>query len=79
MAVDYEELATRGMSAEQLAVIFLREYFSDKEISYPINPFQILTDLGVPFMFRPFNKYEGINFAHFTVHQNLEQFLSCSQ
>lgn len=60
MAVDYEELATRGMSADQLAVIFLREYFSDKEISYPINPFQILTDLGIPFMLRPFNKYEGI-------------------
>ena len=60
MAVDYEELATKGMSADQLAVIFLKEYFRDEEISYPINPFQILTDLGIPFILRPFEKYDGI-------------------
>lgn len=60
MAVDYEILAKGGMSADQLANIFLGEYFVDKDICYPINPFQILADLGIPFVLRPFNKYEGI-------------------
>ena len=48
------------MSADQLANIFLQEYSADKEVSYPINPFQILTNLGIPFVLRPFKKYEGI-------------------
>lgn len=60
MAVDFEALANSGMSADQLANIFLQEYSADKEVSYPINPFQILTDLGIPFVLRPFKKYEGI-------------------
>ena len=48
------------MSADQLANVFLREYYSGKEISYPINPFQMLTDLKIAFLLRPFKKYEGI-------------------
>lgn len=40
--------------------VFLREYYSGKEISYPINPFQMLTDLKIAFLLRPFKKYEGI-------------------
>lgn len=60
MAVDFEALANSGMSADQLANIFLQEYSADKEVSYPINPFQILTNLGIPFVLRPFKKYEGI-------------------
>ena len=60
MAIDFEELATGGMSADQLANVFLREYYSGKEISYPINPFQMLTDLKIAFLLRPFKKYEGI-------------------
>ena len=60
MAIDFEELANGGMSADQLANVFLREYYSGKEISYPINPFQMLTDLKIVFLLRPFKKYEGI-------------------
>ncbi len=54
------ELVKGDMSAETLAQYFLRGYYAGKIIEYPINPFQILTDLGVPFTFRPFKKYEGI-------------------
>ncbi len=60
MAIDFEELAKKGMSADQLANVFLREYFGNNDINYPINPFQMLTDLKIAFQLRPFNKYEGI-------------------
>ena len=60
MAVDFEKLAREGMPADQLASVFLREYYGAKEISYPINPFQMLRDLKIAFVLRPFNKYEGI-------------------
>lgn len=52
--------AKQGVPAESLAQFFLKEYFADKTIEFPLNPFQMLTDIGVPFIFRPFNKYEGI-------------------
>jgi len=60
LAIDFEELASKGMSADQLANVFLREYYNGVEISYPINPFQMLKDLKIAFVLRPFNKYEGI-------------------
>lgn len=60
MSVDFEQLAKNGMPAERLANVFLKEYFSDKEVSFPINPFQMLKEMGVFFTFRPFEKYEGI-------------------
>ena len=44
MAVDFEALANSGMSADQLANIFLQEYSADKEVRYTINTIQILTD-----------------------------------
>ena len=50
----------QGLSAEDFAALFLKEYFVDKELVFPINPFQMLTDLQVPFIMRPFKKYEGI-------------------
>jgi len=60
LSVDYEQLAKNGMPAERLANVFLKDYFFNKEVSFPINPFQILRDLGVLFTFRPYEKYEGI-------------------
>lgn len=60
MTIDFEQLAKNGMPAERLANVFLKEYFSDKEVAFPINPFQMLREMGVMFTFRPFNKYEGI-------------------
>jgi len=56
----YETLANRGMSADQLASTFLNDYFKKSRISFPINPFQMLTDLDVPFVLRPFKNYDGI-------------------
>lgn len=42
MTIDFEQLAKNGMPAERLANVFLKEYFSDKEVAFPINPFQML-------------------------------------
>ena len=60
MTIDFEQLAKNGMPAEKLANVFLKEYFSDKEVIFPLNPFQMLKEMGVLFTFRPFSKYEGI-------------------
>jgi len=49
-----------GSDPEKLAQAFLRDYFDGKQATYPINPFQMLTDMGVPFVFRPFKNYEGV-------------------
>jgi len=49
-----------NVSPEELATMFLKDYFNNKEISYPINPFEMLKENGVNFFFRPFKKYEGI-------------------
>lgn len=45
-----------------LAQAVLSEYFCGKQVTYPINPFQMLTDFGVPFVFRTFSdkKLEGM-------------------
>ena len=56
MAIDFEELASGGMSADQLANVFLREYYCGKEIIYPINPFQMLTEMKIAFFLRPFKR-----------------------
>ena len=56
MAFEFEELASGGMSADHLANVFLREYYCGKEIIYPINPFQMLTDLKIAFLLRPFKR-----------------------
>ncbi len=57
---DYEKLSNDGVSAEELADIFLKEYYGEVGIIFPINPFQMITDLGIPFILRPFKKYEGV-------------------
>lgn len=56
----FTKYVEQGVSADKLASIFLKEYFAGREPVFPINPFQILTDLQVPFIMRPFKKYEGI-------------------
>ena len=47
---DYEKLSNEGVSAEMLANIFLKEYYGETSITFPVNPFQMLTDLGIPFV-----------------------------
>lgn len=62
MTVDFEQLAKTGMPAGELALSFLREYskMKGKKLSFPINPFQMLKDLGILFNFRPFKNYDGV-------------------
>lgn len=48
--------------AEGLAEEFSRIYFSSHERQFPINPFQVLSDLDVPFVFRNLDKLEGAFF-----------------
>lgn len=47
-------------NADAMAAAYLREYFPDAKIEYPINPFQMLKDEEILFSFRPFGKLEGV-------------------
>lgn len=58
--VDFAQLARDGMSARKLSETFLQTYYSNTEITYPINPFQILKDMDIAVSFRPFDNYEGV-------------------
>ena len=60
MINDYEALANNGMSADRLASTFFKEYFKNSTPTFPINPFQMLTDLGIPFLLRQFKNYDGV-------------------
>lgn len=57
---DFNSIAKTIDNAEQLAAAYLLHYFRDQEISYPINPFQMLIDEGVKFAIRDFGKLEGV-------------------
>ena len=48
--------------AEGLAEEFSKNHFSSHERQFPINPFQVLSDLNVPFVFRNLDKLEGAFF-----------------
>ncbi|MBP3284234.1 MAG: ImmA/IrrE family metallo-endopeptidase [Clostridia bacterium] len=48
------------ITPEELAQAFLREYFGEEKAVYPLNPFEMLKKVGVPFSFRNFEKYEGV-------------------
>lgn len=63
MYSNFEEMAKKGIRAQRLANLFSEEYFKDKSKTYPINPFQIMEDLGIVFVLRPFKNYEGIYIA----------------
>ena len=54
MPLDYIALAEGGMPADQLAEVFIEDYFEGAEPEYPVNPFEILKDCGVVFSFRSF-------------------------
>ncbi len=47
-------------NADQLANAYLQWYFKDRQISYPINPFQMLLDENVKFAIRDFGNLEGV-------------------
>lgn len=46
--------------AEGLAKYFSKEYFKNHERKFPINPFRVLTDLDIHFVFRNFKEVEGL-------------------
>lgn len=45
---------------EQMAADYLRVYYGNQKITYPINPFQMLKDAGILFALKSFNKLEGV-------------------
>jgi len=57
---DFYSIAKSINNAEELAALYLQHYYKDREISYPINPFQMLIDEGVKFAIRDFGKLEGV-------------------
>lgn len=57
--MDFEDAVRRG-NAEQLAQAYLKKYYGDTEIKFPINPFQMLKDEGVDFSLLDLNKLEGL-------------------
>ena len=60
--IDISEFYVEGMVAEQLADKVLKYHFDDKELSFPINPFDIINRFGVIYQFMEFEKLEGIYF-----------------
>ena len=56
----YKDLANKGSGPKKLANQFLNDYYREKQIEYPINPFEILKRLKIKFVFRDFNNAEGI-------------------
>ena len=60
--LEINEVQQYRTDAQGLAERFLNDYASDHEVSYPINPFQILTSLGIGFVFRAFDGIEGLYF-----------------
>ena len=58
--LDKTILSQYRYDAQGLAEYFSEMYFKDHEKVFPINPFQVLTDLGIHFVFRNFDKMEGL-------------------
>src|SRR5665647_1949607 len=55
------ELANNpATSPDELANAFLCDYYKEKQMVYPINPFKILMDLGIPFIFNTLTGYDGL-------------------
>lgn len=56
-----EEAVQSNATVCILAQAFLSEYFCDKQVTYPINSSQMLSNLGVPFVFVrfPINAVKG--------------------
>ena len=52
--------AKLSRNPEKLAEEFLRTYFKNEVPVYPLNPFQMLKDIGVEFVLKRFKKLEGI-------------------
>ena len=52
--------AERISDPEEMAKDYLKEYYGNQIIEYPINPFQMLRDEGILFSLRDFDTLEGV-------------------
>lgn len=57
---DFAEIAKTINDPERLAAVYLSQYFRDREMVYPINPFKMLQDESVVFLMRDFGHLEGV-------------------
>lgn len=57
---DFNRVAKTINNPEKLAEEYLRHYFNDHVIVYPINPFKMLQDESVVFLMRDFGHLEGV-------------------
>lgn len=60
MMLPKEVIETHRSNASGLAEYFSKWYFADRPRTFPINPFQVLKDLGISFVFRNFERIEGL-------------------
>ena len=58
--MEFQKTAGFYSDPERMASDFLKQYFVDGNIVFPINPFQMLTDEGILFLIKPFKKLEGV-------------------
>ena len=58
--MQFQTDAKRFSNPEEMAAVYLANYYGNEEIEYPINPFQMLKDEGILFSLRDFKKLEGV-------------------
>ena len=58
--MSFQQQAKTFDSAEKMAAAYLVQYFGNKRIEYPINPFQMLKDEGILFSFMKSRSLEGV-------------------
>lgn len=58
--MQFQREAKRFYDPEEMVAVYLAKYYGNKEIEYPINPFQMLKDEGILFSLMDFKKLEGV-------------------
>ena len=48
--MQFQTDAKRFFDPEEMAAVYLANYYGNEEIEYPINPFQMLKDEGILFL-----------------------------
>ena len=56
----FEIEAKKFSDADRMAAAYLANYFKNRKIEYPINPFQMLKDEGILFSLMNFKNLEGV-------------------
>ena len=56
----FREHAKEYLDAESMADDYLKDFYGDDSIPFPISPFQMLKQEGIPYFLRNFKKLEGI-------------------